>query len=45
MRVELPEEPSQLTPEAALALLRVLLDTRARATGELADDHQRKEHP
>jgi hypothetical protein len=45
VRVELPEEPPKLTPQAALALLRVLLDARARATGELAHDHQRKEHP
>jgi DNA modification methylase len=29
VRVELPEEPPRLTPEAALALLRVLLKTRA----------------
>jgi hypothetical protein len=37
VRVELPEEPPQLTPEAALALLRVLLQARATRRGEDGD--------
>ena len=35
--MELPEEPPQLTPEAALALLRVLLKARAARRGEEGD--------
>jgi hypothetical protein len=38
VRVELPEEPPQLTPEAALALLRILLKARAA-------QHQEQDRP
>jgi hypothetical protein len=37
VQVELPEEPPQLTPEAALALLRVLLKARAARRGKEGD--------
>jgi hypothetical protein len=39
LRVALPREPPQLTPEAALALLRVLLKARA------AREHQQEHRP
>jgi hypothetical protein len=39
IRVELPQEPPQLTPEAALALLRILLTARA------ARQHQQGHRP
>jgi hypothetical protein len=37
VRVEVPEEPPQLTPEAALALLRVLLKAHAARHSEEGD--------
>jgi hypothetical protein len=44
VRVELPEEPPPLTPDAALALLRLLLKAHATRTGEelspTAADHR-----
>jgi hypothetical protein len=43
--VILPDELPALTPAAARALLRILLDARARASGELAGDRERQEHP
>jgi hypothetical protein len=42
--VILPDEPPTLTPAAARALLRILLDARARAAAAQAGDHERKEH-
>ena len=36
MRVELPEEPPQLTPQAARVLLRILLKAHAAQTAQAA---------
>jgi hypothetical protein len=42
--VILPDELPTLTPAAARALLRILLDARARADDAQAGDHEREEH-